>query len=78
MKEQQECNILVALELLDYLMDNPELRFVQALWALGIDDGSDLFFEPSMKTLEKVRERKKLAKTERRFHETSQKVEKAT
>jgi hypothetical protein len=78
MKEQQECNILIALELLDYLMDNPELRFVQALWALGIDDGSDLFFETSMKTLKKVRERKELGKTERRFHETSQKVKKAT
>ena len=82
MEEQQACNVLVALEVLEYLMDNPNLRFVQALWALGIDDGSDLFYEPSKKTLEKVRERKKLAKAERRFNveirKASKEAKKAT
>ena len=53
--KQQIVNILIAFELLDYLLDNPDLRFIQALWALGIADGSDLFYEPSERTLEKVK-----------------------
>lgn len=59
MKEQQIYNILIIYELLDYIIDNPDLRFIQALWALGIADGNDLFYEPSKKTLEKVRAKKK-------------------
>lgn len=82
MEEQQACNVLVALEVLDYLLDNPNLRFIQALWALGIADGSDLFYEPSRKTLDKVRAKKRLAETERRFNvkvrENSKKIKKAT
>ena len=57
MKKQQIVNLCIAYELLDYLLDNPDLRFIQALWALGIADGSDLFYEPSEKTLEKVKVR---------------------
>lgn len=57
MKEQQIVNIHIAYELLDYLLDNPELRFIQALWALGIEDGTDRFYESSKKTLEEVRAR---------------------
>lgn len=58
-KEQQIVNLHIAYELLDYLLENPELRFIQALWALGIADGEDLFYEPSKKTLEKVQARRK-------------------
>jgi hypothetical protein len=58
MKKQQIVNLLIAYELLDYLIDNPDLRFIQALWALGIADGNDLFYEPSERTLEKVKMRK--------------------
>ena len=58
MKDQQGYNLLIAFELLDYLLDNPDLRFVQALWALGIVDDKDLFYEPSKKTLDKVKLRK--------------------
>lgn len=62
MKKQQIVNLFIAFELLDYLIENPDLRFIQALWALGIADGSDLFYEPSEKTLEKVRTRIKSEK----------------
>lgn len=62
MKKQQIVNLFIAFELLDYLIENPDLRFIQALWALGIADGSDLFYEPSKKTLEKVRTRIKSEK----------------
>jgi hypothetical protein len=62
MKKQQIVNLFIAFELLDYLIENPDLRFIQALWALGIADGSDLFYEPSEKTLEKVRARIKSEK----------------
>ena len=58
MKEQQIVNLLIAFELLDYLIENPDLRFIQALWALGIVDGNDRFYEFSEKTLEKVKLRK--------------------
>ena len=58
-KKQQIYNILITYELLDYIIDNPDLRFIQALWAFGIADGNDLFYEPSKKTLEKVRAKKK-------------------
>ena len=60
MKEQQIYNIQVAYELLDYILDNPDLRFIQALWALGIEDGSDRFYETSEQTLDKVRLRRSL------------------
>ena len=58
MKKQQIYNLQIVYELLDYILDNPDLRFIQALWALGIADGNDLFYEPSEKTLEKVKRRK--------------------
>ena len=64
MKKQQIVNLLIAYELLDYLIDNPDLRFIQALWALGIADGEDLFYEPSEKTLEKVKLQHKKLKGE--------------
>ena len=56
---QQIVNIQIAYKILDYLLDHPELRFIQALWALGIVDGEDLFYESSERTLEKVKSRLK-------------------
>lgn len=41
--------------LLNYIADNPEVRFIQVLWALGIVDNSDRFYEESSTTLEKVK-----------------------
>lgn len=61
--EQQITNIRIAYELLDYLIENPNLRFIQALWALGIVDGSDLFYEPSAITLAKVLSKRSTEKT---------------
>ena len=76
MREQQIYNLEIAYELLDYLLENPELRFIQALWALGIANRADKFYEPSKKTLETLKLRKKIEE-ERRLHaeprETSEK-----
>ena len=55
MKDQQITNLHIVHELLSFLLDNPELRFIQALWALRIVDENDRFYEPSKKTLERVR-----------------------
>lgn len=33
----------------------PEMRFIQMLWALGIDDGQDNFYQESKETYEKVK-----------------------
>ena len=58
--EQQKCNLRLAYKLLDLLLDHPELRFIQALWNLGIiEDTEDRFYEPSNKTLERVKVREK-------------------
>lgn len=73
MREQQIYNLEIAYELLDYLLENPELRFIQALWALGIVNGTDRFHEPSKKTLERVHLRKNIEK-ERRLHAEPQKT----
>ena len=54
MQRQQLYNLEIVYEVLSYLLDHPEMRFIQALWALGIADGSDLFYEPSARTYEKI------------------------
>lgn len=80
MREQQIYNLEIAYELLDYLLENPELRFIQALWALGIVNGADKFHEPSKKTLERVNLRKNIEKERRQNAEppkTSEKGEEA-
>ena len=41
--------------LLKFITNNPEMRFIQVLWALGIVDNSDRFYEESNTTLEKVK-----------------------
>ena len=55
MKKQQIENLTIVYELLDFILENPDLRFNQALWALGIANGKDLFYEPSYLTLSKVK-----------------------
>lgn len=60
MSEQQKYNLNLAYKLLDLLLTHPELRFVQALWNLGIiEDTKDRFYEPSHKTYERVKVREK-------------------
>ena len=39
----------------DYLLANPDVRFCQALYALGIVDKQDRFYEESSKTLARLR-----------------------
>lgn len=39
-----------------FIIEHPELRFIQALWALGIVSLEDRFYEESDKTLDKVKE----------------------
>lgn len=41
--------------LLKFITNNPEMRFIQVLWALGVVDNSDRFYEESNTTLEKVK-----------------------
>lgn len=65
MKKQQIVNFYIAYELLDFLIENPDLRFIQALWALGIADDRDLFYEPSERTLERVKARLKQTKDQK-------------
>lgn len=54
-KSKQETNLKIYEILGDFLLTYPELRFVQALWCLGIVNKEDRFYEPSEVTLEKVR-----------------------
>ena len=49
-------NNLEILKRLDtFLHEYPEMRFIQALWALNIVDNSDRFYEESSDTLKKMR-----------------------
>lgn len=59
-KEQQVYNLQIVYELLDFLLEHPEVRFFQALWCLGlgITNSTDRFYEPSKKTFEKMHLRK--------------------
>ncbi len=53
MKENLEIlNIIV-----DFIKENPNLRFIQALWALGIVDREDRFYEESKQTLKRINEK---------------------
>ena len=48
-------NNLEILKRLDtFLHKYPEMRFIQALWALNIVDNSDRFYEESSYTLKKM------------------------
>ena len=47
-------NVAIVKKLRKVIDMYPELRFVQLLYATGILDGHDLFYEESIKTLEKM------------------------
>ena len=47
-------NVAIVKKLRKVIDMYPELRFVQLLYATGILDGHDLFYEESTKTLEKM------------------------
>lgn len=64
-RKEENKKLLKVLE--DYLENNPDIRFIQALWALGIIDREvtdssgfetsfivDRFYEESDKTLERI------------------------
>lgn len=39
----------------DYLLMHPEMRYIQALWALGIVDSHDRFYEEPSTTLDRMK-----------------------
>ena len=47
-------NTLLIEKVSAYLNKHPELRFIQALWALGIIDGTDKFYEESIVTYNRI------------------------
>lgn len=62
-KERQLNNLRIVQKLYDYVLDNPDLRFIQALWALGIINRKkdsfeleDRFYEEPEETLRKIKE----------------------
>ena len=61
MKEQQVYNLKIAYELLDFILEHPEIRFMQALWCIGLgvpkSESTDRFFEPSEVTYEKMKKK---------------------
>lgn len=63
MKERQLFNLQIIQEILSIILDEPDLRFIQALWALGIIDRDenmnvkDRFHEEPEETLRRIRER---------------------
>ena len=65
MNERQEYNIKILQRLFSLIMNEPDLRFIQALWALGIIDRNndmeikDRFYEEPEDTFKRVNERSK-------------------
>lgn len=65
MNKRQEYNLKVLQKLFSLIIDEPDLRFIQALWALGIIDRDDelvikdRFYEEPEDTLERMEELKK-------------------
>lgn len=49
-------NMCILTELTEYLGKHSDLRFIQALWNLGIVNNEDRFYEESHVTLKKVKE----------------------
>lgn len=66
MKERLSDNIQIVSRLRNYLIKNPQLRFIQALWALDIISRNgnmeieDRFFEEPWDTLQRVKAREDL------------------
>ena len=55
MSTRYEYNKQILKILSDKVEQCPEMRFVQILWALGIDDGQDNFYKESKETLDDVK-----------------------
>ena len=50
-----ECNKIIISKLSEFLKDNPDIRFGQALWILGIlDDNIDSFNEEPLDVLNRL------------------------
>ena len=56
---RQKCNLEILEELKKFLEKHPDMRFIQALWALNIVDKEDRFYEEPEITLKKITEAKK-------------------
>ena len=52
--DRHASNVAIVKRLRKVIDMYPELRFIQLLYATGILDGHDLFYEESTKTLEKM------------------------
>ena len=65
MNKRQEYNLKILQKLFCLIMNEPDLRFIQALWALGIIDRNkemqvnDRFYEEPEDTFKRVDERSK-------------------
>lgn len=63
MKERQLFNLQIIQEILSMVLDEPDLRFIQILWALGLTDRDenmnikDRFYEEPEETLKRIKER---------------------
>ena len=55
---RQKYNLEILEEVKNFLEKHPDMRFIQALWALNIVDKEDRFYEESDITLEKVKKAK--------------------
>ena len=61
--ERQRCNFYILNELMNYVINNPDIRFIQALWNVNIIDRvensdnviRDRFFEEPNETLKRMR-----------------------
>ena len=65
MNKRQEYNLKILQKLFCLIMNEPDLRFIQALWVLGIIDRNkeiqinDRFYEEPEDTFKRVNERSK-------------------
>lgn len=63
MKERQLFNLQIIQEILSMVLDEPDLRFIQILWALRLIDRDenmnikDRFYEEPEETLKRIKER---------------------
>lgn len=56
--DRQKYNLEILEEVKKFLEKQPDMRFIQALWALNIVDKEDRFYEEPEITLAKVKESK--------------------
>lgn len=50
-------NLWLAYHIIDEVLEHPELRFQQILWALGVIDDKDRFYELPKDTIRRVKEK---------------------